>query len=358
MNLKELYEIQIDKPNADAYKSAKNIWDNISKPIDSLGDFEDLICKIAAIRNKVKPSVAKKAVVVMCADNGIVSRGISQSGQEITLAVAKVLGKGTSSVCNLAHFAGALVYPVDIGINSDEKPEGVIDMKVAHGTKDFLSEEAMTAREVLKAIASGIEIVRRLDEEGIDIIATGEMGIGNTTTSTALLCALTGINPDKLVGRGSGLDDAGLERKRQVIKEALGKYDFSTITDDRDKCFEMLRTYGGLDIAGMAGLFIGAAIYHIPIIIDGLISAVSALVAKELCKGVVDYMIPSHLGKEQGVGIALEELKLSYFINANMALGEGTGAVMMFPLIDMVHNFYMTAATFSDYEIDKYERYQ
>lgn len=357
MEFIELFELHIDKPDENVYKEIKAVWDNKSKPIDSLGDFEDLICKIGSIQREVLPKISNKAVVVMCADNGIVARGVSQSGQDITLAVAKVLGKGTSSVCNLAHYAGAKVVPVDIGVNCKEKIPGVIDKKVAFGTKDFLSEPAMTRQQVLEAINAGIDVVRMLKEDDTHIIATGEMGIGNTTTSTALLCALTGVSVDEVVGRGSGLDDEGFLRKKNVLNEALNKYSFADAVNDKERTVDILSTLGGLDIAGLVGVFIGGAIYHIPVVIDGLISAVSAIVASRICEGTKEYMIPSHLGKEQGVGIALKELSLSYYINANMALGEGTGAVMMFPLIDMINNFYVKASTFADYEIDNYERF-
>lgn len=356
MKLDDLFGMVIDKPDADISKKIKAVWDNKSKPIDSLGLFEELICQLGAIQGKLIPQVDNRAVIVMCADNGIVARNISQSGQDITLAVARALGKGTSSVCNLASFAKSMVIPVDIGINSDEKIDGVIDAKVAKGTRDFLTEPAMTAEETLLAIEMGIKLVQSCKEDGIDLIATGEMGIGNTTTSTALLCSITGEEPIKITGRGSGLDDEGLSRKVNLITEGIRKYSFEGI-NDKKVAFEKLRTFGGLDLAGLVGIYIGGAVYKLPVIIDGLISAVAALCASIICPGAVSYMIASHVGKEGGTAVALEALGLQYFINANMALGEGTGAVMMFPIIDMIMNFYTNGSTFADYEIDNYKRF-
>lgn len=362
MKLEELISIKIDAPDKSVYKTVKAEWDHISKPLDGLGDFEELICKIAAIRGTENPTIKKRAEIVFCADNGIIEEGVSQSTKEITKSVAMALGSGISSACTLARFANVDVIPVDVGIDSVDKIDGVRNMKVRKGTRNFLLEPAMTYEETLKAIECGINLVKELSDQGYEIISTGEMGIGNTTTSAAVLSQVLRIDSDKVTGRGAGLDDIGFSRKKQVIKEAGEKYNFDAcpkeIDDpEKNRIFTILRTLGGLDIAALTGSFIGAAICRVPIVIDGVISATAALVAERLVHGVKDYVIASHSGREAGCMAVLKELGLSAYLNGNMALGEGTGALMLFPVLDMVLDFYNNAAKFSDYKIEEYKRY-
>lgn len=358
LDLESLFQLKIDNINYDFYRKVKDNWDRVSKPIDGLGDFEDLLCKIGAIQGTDSPRTASRAALVFCADNGIVEEGVSQSGKDITLAVAKALGNGISSACHLGKFAKVKIVPVDIGIDSDESIEGVRGLKVSKGTRNFLKEPAMTEEEVLRAIDDGLNLVKELKDSGTDIISTGEMGIGNTTTSAACLAALLKVDSEKVTGRGAGLDDAGLERKKKVISDALGKYNFREANDEKSETFEILRTLGGLDIAALVGTFIGGALYHVPIVIDGVISATAALMAERLVPGTNAYMIASHSGREEGTMLTLESLHLKPYIAGNMALGEGTGALMLFPLLDMVTDYYRNGARFSDYEIDEYERFE
>ncbi len=352
----ELFELYIEKPDEDIFDVAKEKWDHISKPIDGLGDFETLVCRIAAICGDINPEIEKRALVVLCSDNGIVDEKISQSDQSVTKAVAVALGKGISSACTMGRYAGVAVIPVDVGICDEEPLEGVLNMKVSEGTNNFTREPAMNETQLLHAIFNGMEIVRKLSGEGYKIIATGEMGIGNTTTSAAVLSSLLLVDSDKLTGRGAGLDDAGLERKKEVIKNALRRYDLSGFDNEKERAFETCRIFGGYDIAGLAGMFIGGALYHIPVVIDGQISCAAAVVAEKIAPGVRDYMIPSHSGREKGIEIALGFLRLKPYINGNMALGEGTGALMLFPLLDMVMDYYKNGAGFTDYEIEEYRR--
>ena len=356
LDYKSLTEIHIDKPDVLCGERIRKCWDGVSKPIDGLGDFETLICRIGAIQRSDKPSVSKRAALIFCADNGIVEEGVSQSGKEITLSVARALGSGISSACHLAKFAHVDVVPVDIGIDCDEEISGVKCRKVSRGTRNFLIEPAMSERETILAIERGIEMVQDLSGEGYRIIATGEMGIGNTTTSTAVLCAILGIDSG-VTGRGAGLSDEGLSKKKEVIRQGISKYSFDEIKDEKEKVFEILKTLGGLDIAALCGAFIGGAICHVPMVIDGVISSTAALVSETLLPGVKDYLIPSHKGREKGNELVLRKLSLSPDLNGNMALGEGTGAIMLFPTLDMVMDFYENGARFEDYKIDKYERY-
>jgi nicotinate-nucleotide--dimethylbenzimidazole phosphoribosyltransferase len=358
MNTDELFKLKINKPDSSVYLRAKGNWDHISKPIDGLGDFETLICRLAAITGDETPDISRRAAVIMCADNGVVKEGISQSDKSITKAVAVAIARNISSSCTLGKSVSCDVFPVDIGIDDEESCEGVLDRKIAMGTKDFLTEPAMTREQTLSAIETGIDLVKKLKDEGYKLLVTGEMGIGNTTTSAAVLCALLSEDPDVIAGRGAGLDDAGLARKKEVIKEALLKYKkvFDEITDQREMALEILTTLGGLDIAGMTGLFIGAAAYEVPILIDGVISAVSAFIAETICPGAREYMIPTHKGREAGLSLILKRLDLEPYINGSMALGEGTGALMFLPLIDTALSFYKNAASFKEYEIEEYKR--
>ncbi len=351
-----LINTKIKKPDSDVFAKIRDNWDHLSKPIDGFGDFENIICRIGAIQKKVTPDLSKRAVLILCADNGIVEEGISQSGKEITLSVAKALGAGISSVCTLAGSAGVTVFPVDIGIDSEEEITGVRKLKVAKGTKSFAKEPAMSEEETLLAIDHGIMLVKELADTGYKIIATGEMGIGNTTTSAAVVSALLGADSDEIAGRGAGLSDEGLIRKKKIIKESIKKYSFDDITDEKKRAFTILKTLGGLDIAALTGVFIGGALYQVPIVIDGLITSAAALLSQILVPGVKEYMIPSHKGREKGNIMVLERLGLSPILDGNMALGEGTGAILLFPVLDLVLYYYEHGAKFEDYSIDEYKR--
>ncbi|MBR1441744.1 MAG: nicotinate-nucleotide--dimethylbenzimidazole phosphoribosyltransferase [Lachnospiraceae bacterium] len=357
LDLKDLFELKIERPDEKIFRKIKENWDSVSKPIDGLGDFEDFLCRLGAIQGTDKPRIKNRTALIFCADNGIVDEGVSQSGKDITLAVAKALGCGISSACHLGAYANVRIIPVDIGIDSEEGIGGVLDRKVRRGTRNFLKEPAMTEGEVLRAMETGMDLVKKLKEEGTDLISTGEMGIGNTTTSTACLAALLGIDSEKITGRGAGLDDAGLSRKKAVIAKALSAYDFEAYRDEKERAFEILRTLGGLDIAALVGTFMGGAIHQVPIVIDGVISATAACLAEMILPGTAEYMIASHSGRESGTALALEQLGLKPYLAGNMALGEGTGALMLFPLLDMVFDYYSTGARFADYEIKEYERF-
>lgn len=348
----ELTNIHIETPSKTVSQKVKANWDAIAKPLDSMGAFEDIICKIGSILGTDKIDVSKKAVIIMCADNGIVEEGVSQCGQEVTLAVAKSMAKNQSSVGKMASHINADTIPVDIGINSSEEVEGLLNKKVRKGTRNFLKEEAMTSEEALKAISTGIDMVRNCKDKGYKLLATGEMGIGNTTTSSAISAALLGCKVEDVTGRGAGLSDKGLERKIAVIKEALDKYDLR----DKDP-FTILRKVGGLDIAGLTGLCIGGALYHVPIVLDGFISMAAGLVAERICPGVKDYLISSHNGKEPAIKLILEELSLKPVIDARLALGEGTGSVMLFSLLDMAMCIYDNQTSFQDIEVEEYQRF-
>lgn len=325
----------------------------MAKPLDGMGKFEELTARTGAILGTEDFNISKKAVVVMCADNGIVEEGVSQSGQDVTWKVASFMGANRTSVGKMADSIGTDVIAVDIGINCKETPEGVLNKKIAYGTKNFRKEPAMSRQEALDAIAVGIEMAFFCRQNGYQLIAGGEMGIGNTTTSSAAAAALLGCEASEIVGRGAGLSDEGLARKQQVIDEALHKYCLKPTEPLR-----ILESVGGLDIAGMAGLYIGGALCHLPVVLDGVISVVAALIAQRLKPGVRNYLIPSHISREPAAALMLHELGLSPVIDASLALGEGTGAVMMFALLDMAMSLYQNHSTFSDIRIGQYTRWE
>ncbi len=359
MNIKELTDIVNVRPDEEIYRRSKEKWDSIAKPIDGLGDMETVISRIASIQGKVIPDISRRALVVMCADNGVVAEAVTQCDKSVTLDVAKLLCKGRSSVCTMTDGMGIDVIPVDIGIDSDDVIRGIRNKKVRKGTGDIVREPAMSSDQCLKAVKAGMEIMDICARNGYDIVATGEMGIGNTTTSTALLCALTGLSPEEVTGKGAGLTDEGLKHKVEVIGQALRFHGLNggSGINGPEAAFNALQKVGGLDIAGLAGLFIGGAKHRIPVVIDGLISAVGALTAECFVPGTAAYMLASHTGRERGTARVLERLGLKAVIDADMALGEGTGAVMLFPLIDMAMSLYLNGMRFDDTRIEAYERY-
>ena len=364
--------IALVTPTSQSHRQlAKKHWDSIAKPLDSLGEFEKIFQKLSAIYESEIPDISNKCITVMCADNGIVKEGISQSDKDVTLAVAKSMALGTSSIAVLSKAAGSKMTVFDMGIDSFDTEIyslGVINHKLMHGTNNFIKEKAMPLDITLRALLTGISIVRELKDNKTTIIGTGEMGIGNTTTSSALSAAILNLPVEDVTGRGAGLDDVKLKKKVDIIKGSIEKYGF------RDKLFldsiksedksvrslavlDLLSSLGGLDIATLTGIFIGGSIYKLPIVIDGVISEVAALFAyfiNPLCK---EYMIASHLSREPVASIIFDILDLRPVIDASLALGEGSGCAMLFPLLDMVLEIYTKNASFSDIKIEEYKRF-
>ena len=364
--------IALITPTSQSHRQlAKKHWDSIAKPLDSLGEFEKIFQKLSAIYESEIPDISNKCITVMCADNGIVKEGISQSDKDVTLAVAKSMALGTSSIAVLSKAAGSKMMVFDMGIDSFDTEIyslGVINHKLMHGTNNFIKEKAMPLDITLRALLTGISTVSELKDNKTKIIGTGEMGIGNTTTSSALSAAILNLPVEDVTGRGAGLDDIKLNKKIDIIKEGIEKYGF------RDKLFfdsiksedksirvlavlDLLSSLGGLDIATLTGIFIGGSIYKLPIVIDGVISEVAALFAyfiNPLCK---EYMVASHLSREPVASIIFDILGLKPVIDASLALGEGSGCAMLFPLLDMVLEIYTKNASFSDIKIEEYKRF-
>ena len=332
-----------------AYAACIARFDQVAKPVGSLGKLETLLAQIAAVYGRADIDIAKKCVLVFCSDNGVTAQGVSQSGHEVTTAIARMLANGRSGVCVMAKACGAEVFPVDVGMV--DTVVGLLPRKLMHGTADISRGPAMARETAIKAMELGIALVKEKKEQGYRLIATGETGIGNTTTASAmasvLLCAPVGT----VTGRGAGLDDEGLLRKRAAIAAAIR----ANMPDASDP-LDVLAKVGGLDIAAMAGAFLGGAIYRVPVVMDGVISAVAALIAVTLHPLVRDYIIPSHISAEPAARLICEELKMEPILHAELRLGEGTGAVALFPLLDMAAAVYQNAATFADIAVDAYKR--
>jgi len=336
-----------------AMAACKKHWDGIAKPIGSLGLFEDIIIKIAGIQGSEQVDLRKKAVVIMCGDNGVVKEKVTQTESSVTAVVTENFAGGTASINQMVMISDTKVIPVDIGIERDIHKEGVLDRKVGYGTGNIAKGPAMTMEQAQKAIKVGMDMIEDLKREGYNIIGTGEMGIGNTTTSSAVASVLLNLPVKEVTGRGAGLSEEGLKRKIRVIEEAI-----RINRPAPDNPVEVLARLGGYDLAGLTGLYLGGLKYGIPIVIDGVISSVAALIASRINKEAVNYMIPSHISKEPAGARIMEELGLSPVIHGNLALGEGTGTVLLFPLLDAVLKVYHYNSTFEDIRIQAYQRFE
>ena len=329
---------------------AQRRWDSIAHPLNSLGMLERDIIRIAGITGDPNVDLSKKAVVAMCADNGVVAEGVTQTGQEVTAIVTENMSKGDTSVCCLARVAGAEVIPVDIGVARPVTGENIRQCCVRRGTANMTKGPAMSREEAAKAVMTGILLVEELKQVGFRLLATGEMGIGNTTTSSAIVSVLLGKDPAEVTGRGAGLTSEGLERKIQAIRTAI-----AVNQPDSADPLDVLHKVGGLDIAGLAGVFLGGAIHRVPVLVDGFISSAAALVAAAICPAAKDYMLASHASNEPAGRMVLATLGLTPFLHAGMCLGEGTGAVAVMPLLDMGAAVYREMCTFAATDIEAYE---
>lgn len=346
------YLKEVNTLDTHAMELSRLRWDTLAKPLGSLGELENLICRISGMIGTPNVDISNKCVVVMCADNGIVQEGVTQTDSSVTYLVSKNMSDGTSNINLMSSVVGAEVFVVDIGMNATlEDGLNIIDRKISYGTKNFLKEPSMSLNDTIKAIETGIELVETLKYKGYKIIATGEMGIGNTTTSSALASVLLRLPVEMVTGKGAGLSNQGLLHKVEVIKEGI-----SLRKPDSNNPLDVLSKLGGFDISGLVGIFIGGSIYRVPIVIDGLISSISALISYRLCPQSVDFMIPSHMSTEPASTMIMKELKLSPIINANMHLGEGTGAVTLFPLLDMAMKVYNSNRTFENIGMEAYKK--
>lgn len=342
------------KPTSEAVAvAARERWNSLAKPLYSMGLLEEDICRIAAAQGTAAVNLDKPGLVIMCADNGVVAEGVSQVGQEVTSTVTANFVQHATSVAIMSAKAGVDIFPVDIGVNNDFPAElhakGLIDRKIAYGTKNMVQEPAMTEAEAVQAIEVGLNLAVALAEQGYNILATGEMGIGNTTSSSAILSVLLDEPVEKMTGIGSGLTRAGIQRKQQAIATAIAKH-----RPDAQKPLDVLAKVGGLDIAGLVGVFLGGALCGVPVLIDGVISGAAALLAQRLCPAAADYMLASHCSKEPSGQLILQALGLRPVILADMCLGEGTGAVAVLPVLQLALSVYDEMGTFQETNIEDY----
>lgn len=381
MSLLEEVKREIHQLNPSAMAQAKARWDSIAKPLNSLGLLEEDLIRIAGITGSSDISLKKKAVAIFCSDNGIVEEGVTQTGQEVTAVVTENISHGNSCVCIMAKQAGAHVFPVDMGVNGDlsgygEFREGsdslvctgdgnrgdasaeeaseilypIWNRKLMYGTRNFTKEPAMERETAVTAVETGIRLAGKLKKRGFEIIATGEMGIGNTTTSSAVAAALLEADPKLVTGRGAGLSLEGFKRKQEVIRAGL-----LTWRPDPKDGIDVLSKVGGLDLAGLAGIFIGGMRYRIPVAADGLISLAAALAAERICPGTKEFLLASHMPAEPAGEMLLDALGAKPLIYGKLCLGEGTGAVALFPLLDMAAAVYQEMSTFSQIQIEEYQ---
>ena len=321
--------------------------DSLVKPPRSLGRLEELSVQLAAITGKLHNTVEKRCIVICCADNGVVEEGVSSAPQSVTLAQTVNFTRGKTGVAALAREFGAELMVIDVGINAAFSCPGVLDRKIRMGTFNLAKRPAMERREAVEALGVGLEAARRAREQGFDILGVGEMGIGNTTTSSAVLCALTGLPVEKAVGRGGGISLSAYERKKRLIEQALTAH-----RPDPGDPIDVLAKVGGFDIAAMAGVFLGAARERLPVVIDGFISAVAALCAARIEPKVKGYLIPSHASCEIGYSRAMEELGLRPLLLLDMRLGEGSGCPLAFEVVRAACAVMNGMATFDEADID------
>ena len=341
---------QIQPPDERAAAAAKAQWDSIAKPLGSFGLLEEAVQTLAAVQGTPHPDISRRTAVVLCADHGVVCEGVSQTESRVTALCAGEIAAGRSNVNMLADAYDTQVVCVDMGMLSPVPHPAVLDRRIAPGTRDLARTEAMTEAQTRRAVCTGMDIVRDLKAQGVQLILTGEMGIGNTTAAAAMAAALLGLPPQAVTGRGAGLSDAGLARKQRAVAAALALHH-----PTKDDPMRLLRTVGGLEIAGMTGLFLGGAFYRIPVVIDGVISAAAAAVAcllQPLCRG---YLLASHTsGEPAGEGL-LAFMGLRAPLSAGLRLGEGTGAMLLVPLLDGALALYRGAHRFSDLPMERYQ---
>jgi nicotinate-nucleotide--dimethylbenzimidazole phosphoribosyltransferase len=307
-----------------AMDKAKARQDQLTKPAGSLGRLEELSIQIAGIQGKAKPVIEKKAMITMAGDHGVVDEKVGNWPREVTAQMVENFLRGGAGINVLARQAGTRIVFVDIGVASDLKPhKQLIVRKIDYGTKNMCKGPAMTEPQAVRAIEAGIETVDAESKKGLDIVGTGDMGIGNTTASSAVFAAISGKKVEQTTGRGTGLSDAQLKHKIDVIKRAL-----AVNKPDPSKPIEVLAKVGGYEIGGLAGVILGAAALRIPVVIDGFISGAAAIIATKLAPQTKDYIIAAHVSAEAGHAAMLEYLGLKPLLDLEMRLGEGTGAAL------------------------------
>lgn len=331
----------LDQEAMDAAKERQNM---LTKPAGSMGRLEDLSIQLAGIYGDPRPKIDEKVIITMAGDHGVVKSGVSAYPQEVTpQMVLNMLYEG-AAINVLSKHVGARVVVVDMGVAFDFEPHpNLINMKVAPGTQNMVEGPAMTIEQAQAAIAAGIEVVTAEIEKGLDIVGTGEMGIGNTTPSAAIAAVFTGEPPAKIAGRGTGVDDEGLKRKISAIEKAI-----EVNQPDRKNGIEVLAKVGGFEIGGLTGVILGAVAHRKPVMVDGFISTAAAMIAASIAPEVKPYLISAHHSQEYGHGLMLEWLGLKPLVDLDFRLGEGTGAALGISLAEAACKILDEMATFAE----------
>jgi len=327
-----------------AMAAAKARQDMLTKPAGSLGRLEELSVQLAGIMGKDMPSIQEKVIITMAGDHGVVAEGVSAFPQEVTPQMVLNFLHGGAAINVLARHVGARITIVDMGVAADMEPHpALVDKKVAHGTANMTKGPAMTREQAEQAILAGVEVVEAEIEKGLDIVGTGDMGIGNTTPSAAIAAALTGIEPAKLAGRGTGVDDEGLKRKIDAIERAL-----AVNGPDPKDGLDVLSKVGGFEIAGLVGVILGAVAHHKPVMVDGFISTAAAMIAVAIAPAARAYLISAHRSQEYGHSQMVEWLGLKPLVDLDFRLGEGTGAALGISFAEVACKILAEMATFAE----------
>ncbi len=338
---------RIESLDEAAMDSAKARQDTLTKPRGSLGVLEDISVRIAGITGDYMPDINDKVITTMAGDHGIVDEGVSAYPKEVTPQMVYNFINGGAGINVLARHIGARVVVVDMGVASDleikHSTENFIDSKIGYGTANMTKGAAMTYEDANKSIEAGIVVLEDEMANGMDIVGVGDMGIGNTTPSSAITAFITGEPVEKVTGRGTGLDDEGLRMKIEQLKKAL-----VLNTPSREDAIDILAKIGGFEIGGMAGVILAAASHRIPVVVDGFISGAAALIAYELSPRIKDYLIASHLSVEAGHRAILNHIGLEPLFNLNMRLGEGTGAALGISIVEASCKILREMATFEE----------
>lgn len=345
-----LSSVEIPVPDARAETAARARQQQLTKPPGSLGRLEDVACWFAArLRNPV-PQITHSEIFVFAADHGVAARGVSAFPQSVTGQMLSNFASGGAAINVLASLEGCRIEVVDVGVaGTPELPRGVRNEKIRAGTRDLFAEAAMTAEELTAALEVGARCAREAVQRGAQLLIAGDMGIANTTAAACLICAFTDAPPEQVVGRGTGVDDVGLGRKREVVTAALARARAACNGADARQLFAEL---GGLEIAAMAGLYIEAARQGVPVLLDGYISTAAALAAVMLEPAALRWMLASHRSAEGGHGVALQALGLEPLVDLRMRLGEGSGAALTLPIIKAALALHRNMATFAQAGVD------
>ncbi len=335
---------KIQPLNNAAMEKARQRQAELAKPPGSLGRLEDLSIQLAGITGNVHNKMEKKHLLVFAADNGVVEENVASAPQSVTLMQTINLTRHKTGASTLCRHFGCGITVCDVGVNADIREEKVLNRKIAYGTRNIVKRPAMTRAQAEQAVETGIQLAM---ETEADVLGIGEMGIGNTTTSSAVLSVLLDADVEAVTGRGGGITDDSFRKKKEVIRTAI-----AVNRPDKNDVLDVLSKVGGFDIAAMCGGFIGAAASRRPVVIDGFISAVAALCACRLCPEVRDYLVPSHLSFEIGYKLAMDAMDLQPLFSLGMRLGEGSGCPIAFEMLSAACAIINDMATFAQAGID------